>query len=599
MDRAWYVRLFGVLLVCGLAVYLLYPSYYFYFNASREQRDDYEAFCNALPVGIPCTKFNLGLDLQGGVHLVMGVKTGKAVEQRTDRLAQSLRDGLSDEGVAFDAIERPRNTSEIQVRLADNADADRFEDYVRQDFSVLELVRREQGAYVYELLPDEARIVRRSAVDQALKTIRNRTNKLGVTEPVIAKQGNQNILIQLPGVKDPDRAIRIIGRTAQLEFKIVDESASQAFADISADELGAEVERQTMPVNRPAGKTVEETYFVLPDDEQLKEKVRARLEEQLPGNREVAYGHPESESGAVQQDQVRTYVLEAQAGITGDYLVDASVRQNPDLPSDTYVSMDFDTKGAEIFETLTENNVGRRMAVVLDGMVHSQPPVIEERIGGGKARITMGGAPPGRSRFDEARELALVLKAGALPAPVEVLDKRQVGKTLGAESVRSGTIAIAVGTVLVVLFMLLYYRRSGLIADLALALNIVFVLAILALFEATLTLPGMAGIVLTVGMAVDANVIIFERIREELRAGKTPRAAVDSGYGKAFSTIFDANVTTLIAGVVLMQYGEGPIRGFAVTLIIGILCSMFTAIVVTRLFFDFFTGRRRLQSLSI
>ena len=226
-------------------------------------------------------------------------------------------------------------------------------------------------------------------------------------------------------------------------------------------------------------------------------------------------------------------------------------------------------------------------------------PRIEGRIAGGSARITLGGVGNAREIYAQANDLALVLKAGALPAPVEIREKRQVGKTLGKQSVERGTWAILVGTILVILFMFMYYRGSGVIANVALTLNVVLVLALLAVFEATLTLPGMAGIVLTIGMAGDANVIIFERIREELSIGKTPRAAIESGYAKAFSTIVDANVTPFIAGVVLMQYGSGPVRGFAVTLIAGILCSMFTAIYVTRLIYDFFSARRRLETLSI
>jgi preprotein translocase subunit SecD len=279
-------------------------------------------------------------------------------------------------------------------------------------------------------------------------------------------------------------------------------------------------------------------------------------------------------------------------------LTNAQVQQNPDIPSDFYVTMTFDAKSANIFANLTEANARRRMAIVLDKTVNSAPQ-IEGKISGGSARITLGGVGDARVRFQDATDLALVLKAGALPAPVEIREKRQVGKTLGQQSVEMGRLAIMVGGILVILFMMLYYRGSGVIANVALILNVILVLALLAVFEATLTLPGMAGIVLTIGMAVDANVIIFERIREEIGIGKTPRAAIESGYAKAFSTIVDANVTTFIAGVVLMQYGSGPVRGFAVTLIAGILCSMFTAIYVTRLIYDFFTSRRQLQSLSI
>jgi preprotein translocase subunit SecD len=308
----------------------------------------------------------------------------------------------------------------------------------------------------------------------------------------------------------------------------------------------------------------------------------------------IAFG----ETAQNREGFLRTYLLTAKAGITGDYLVDARVNQNPDLPSDYHVSMTFDQKGARLFENLTEKNKKRNMAIVLDDVVSSAPQ-IQDRIAGGSAMITLGSSGDSRKKFQEATDLSLVLKAGALPAPVEIREKRQVGKTLGAESVDSGKMAIIVGVLLVLIFMTFYYRGSGLIANIALVLNIFFVLAVLAMFEATLTLPGMAGIVLTIGMAVDANVIIFERIVEELRIGKTPRAAIDSGYGKAFSTIMDANITTLIAGVVLMQYGSGPVRGFAVTLIIGIICSVFTAIVVTRLVFDFISSRRRLETLSI
>jgi preprotein translocase subunit SecD len=279
-------------------------------------------------------------------------------------------------------------------------------------------------------------------------------------------------------------------------------------------------------------------------------------------------------------------------------LIDARAEQNPDLPSDYRVSMIFDQKGAKIFEELTGNNVQNNMAIVLDDVV-SSAPTIQGRIGGGSAIITLGGVGNLQKKFNDANDLALVLKAGALPAPVEIREKREVGKTLGAESVEKGASAIMIGSILVLLFMFIYYRTSGLIANLALVLNVFLVMAVLAMFEATLTLPGMAGIVLTIGMAVDANVIIFERIVEELRIGKTPRAAIEAGYGKAFSTIMDANITTLIAGVVLMQYGSGPVRGFAVTLIIGIVCSVFTAIVVTRLCFDFVSKRRRIETLSI
>jgi preprotein translocase subunit SecD len=324
------------------------------------------------------------------------------------------------------------------------------------------------------------------------------------------------------------------------------------------------------------------------------------LTAKIPSDHSIGFG--EIERGGVGKDQkatkLRTYLLYARAGITGDYLTDAQVVQDREMASSYYVTMTFDPKGAKIFAKLTEDNTRRQMAIVLDDKVNSAP-IIQEKIGGGTARITLGGIGDPRARFQEAKDLALVLKAGALPAPVEIREKREVGKTLGEEAVHKGGTAAMVASLIVTLFMLIYYKGSGLIADFGMVLNLIFMMAVLALFEATLTLPGMAGIALTLAMAVDANVIIFERIREEMRVGKTPRAAIEAGYDRAYSAIVDSNVTTVIAGVVLMQYGSGPVRGFAVTLNIGIVCSMFTAIFCTRMVYDFFTARRKLQSLSI
>jgi preprotein translocase subunit SecD len=350
-------------------------------------------------------------------------------------------------------------------------------------------------------------------------------------------------------------------------------------------------------VRSPAGN-VREVYFELPASE--RDAMTKLLTPLIPDNREVAYERMERggrSTSKLGEQMLRTYVLESRAGITGDYLVNATVNQDPQIKTRHSVGLEFDQAGAKLFENLTEQNVGRRMAIVLDGMVNSAPN-INEKIGGGHARITLGSSDA-RQELEDARNLTLVLKSGALPAPVEVREKRQVGRTLGDEAVHDGSLAIVVGTGLLVLFMLVYYRLSGLVANLALVLNVVLLLAVLSLFEATLTLPGMAGIVLTVGMAVDSNVLIFERIRDELAAGKPVRAAVDGGYQKAFSSIFDSNVTTLISGVVLMQYGTGPVRGFAVTLIVGILCSLFTAVIFTRVIFDFFLSRGRVRSLSI
>ncbi|OGQ79968.1 MAG: protein-export membrane protein SecD [Deltaproteobacteria bacterium RIFOXYA12_FULL_58_15] len=596
MTRGWYGRFALIAFVLGLAAYMLYPSYRFYFEASEQEREDNDKFCATLPSWATCTKFNLGLDLQGGVHLVMGVRVDKAVEHRADRLADALRDELKEQKITFSRIDRPRGSPTIRVTLAPEAESDAFEKYLRKDFGVLQITQSTDKVYELELAADEAEFVRENAVEQAIKTIRNRADKLGVTEPTIARRGTDNILIQLPGVKDPERAIALIGKTAQLEFKIVDDEGTAVFDDIEDSVLPEGTVRDEYKYDGPDGRQIREVFFKVP--EAKKEELVALLHEKIPGNREIGFGEIKDQPVELKIPLVRTYLLTGRPGITGDYLTEARVQQDPDNPLDYYVTMTFDAKGGRVFEQLTSENVQRRMAIVLDGKVNSAPQ-IQEKIGGGTARITLGRGADAAAKLQEAKDLALVLKAGALPAPVEIREKRQVGRSLGQEAVRKGSVAIAVGGILVVLFMLVYYKGSGLLADLALVLNVFLLLAALAFLEGTLTLPGMAGIVLTIGMAVDANVIIFERVREELRIGKTPRAAIESGYGKAFRAIFDSNVTTLLAAVVLMQYGTGPLRGFAVTLFIGILCSMFTAIVITRLIFDFFTGRRRLRSLSI
>lgn len=593
MNRSWILRLLLVIAVTLTAAYMLYPSVEYYGRATQEQRDDRDVFCKSLPVWSHCKIFNLGLDLQGGVHLVMGVRVEKAIEQRLDRIADALREGLKAQNIAYTSLERPRDASQVNLTLAPDANIDATRSLLAKDFPVLEVQARSGKSMTLELIPAEADAVRTSAVDQAINVIRNRADKLGVTEPQIAKRGTDSILVQLPGVKDPERAMDVIGRTAQLEFKIVDSEATAAFDSI--EDLPAGVVKREETLEGPNGTSVREVYFELPATERA--AMVELLTPKIPQTDEIAFGRIGERRAQARDETLRTYVLTARAGITGHYLTNATVQQDQEVRSRHHVGIEFDSEGAKLFENLTAANVKRRMAIVLDGNVNSAPS-ISEKIGGGHARITLGSGNP-QHELEEAKNLTLVLKSGALPAPVEVREKRQVGRTLGDQAVHDGSLAIIIGTGFLIIFMLVYYKASGLIADLALVMNIVLLLAVLALFEATLTLPGMAGIVLTVGMAVDSNVLIFERIRDELAAGKPVRAAVDAGYDKAFSSIFDSNVTTLIAGVVLMQYGTGPVRGFAVSLIVGIICSLFTAVVFTRVIFDFFINRRRVQTLSI
>ncbi len=371
------------------------------------------------------------------------------------------------------------------------------------------------------------------AVDRALEIIRNRIDTFGVSEPIIQKQGKDKIVVQLPGLKDPRRAKNLIGSTALLEFRLVD------------NERLDEAE---------AGK-IPKGYEILEDDE---------------GKKLLVKKEPE---------------------LTGDTLVNAWVDSGGGggIMSQTVVSLEFNKMGARKFAKVTDAHINEQLAIVLDGKVRSAP-VIRSRIDGGRAQIE------GNFSLEEARNLKIILRAGALPAPVKIIEERTVGPSLGADSIRKGVVASIAGFVLVGLFMVIYYKLSGMIANVGLVGCLIMLLGCLAGFKGTLTLPGIAGIILTMGMALDSNVIIFERIREELRAGRTVKAAIDAGYKKAFGTVFDSHVTTLITGLILFTFGTGPIKGFALTLSLGVTISLFTAIVITRFIFDL---RKEYQTLSI
>ncbi|MBU2521752.1 MAG: protein translocase subunit SecD, partial [Proteobacteria bacterium] len=333
------------------------------------------------------------------------------------------------------------------------------------------------------------------------------------------------------------------------------------------------------------GKTALLEFKLLDETHDLE----AALKGNIPAGSELLY--QENEDTATGRVIKSPYLVKKRTLLTGEYLTDARVQIDSEF-NEPYISINFDKKGARLFERITEENVKKRLAIVLDNKVYSAP-VIQEKITGGEARIT------GHFTTEEAHDLAIVLRAGALPAPVNIIEERTVGPSLGADSIRMGLISMYVGGILVILFMILYYKTSGLIADIALILNIILIAGGLAGFQATLTLPGIAGIILTIGMAVDANVLIFERIREEMNLGKTQRSAVNAGYSKATLTILDANVTTLIAALVLFQFGTGPVKGFAVTLSLGVISSLFTALILSRLIFDYLLINRKIKSLSI
>jgi preprotein translocase subunit SecD len=490
-------------------------------------------------------KINLGLDLQGGMHLVLEVEAEKAVEFSMEQRVEDIKHALEDEDIEVDRVLLNKDTNVIRVILFDAIDTKATETTLK-GYTAIEKkeVLRDGLELVYQLRDEEYKYIQENAIQQALEVIRNRIDQFGVAEPSIQVQGTRRILVQFPGVDDPDIIIKLIGQTARLEFKLIDESISPEAAKTRGIPPGSEILM-----------------------EQVIDKTTNQVTKEIP------------------------YVVKKRVLLTGDMLTGAEVRFDQDY-NEPYVAINFNSLGGSIFFDITKNNVDKRLAIVLDDHVYSAP-VIREPIAGGRAQVT------GSFTTEEAKILAIALRAGSLPAPLTMLENRTVGPSLGRDSVEAGVNSIIIGMVAVVVFILIYYRLSGVVAVGALVLNLIILLGALAYFGASLTLPGIAGIILTVGMAIDANVLVFERIREEIRVGKTVRAAIDAGFAKAFRTIVDANVTTFIAAIVLFQFGTGPIKGFAITLCIGIAASMFTAVFVSRATFDLFMSRKKIERLSI
>lgn len=537
MKQAIRWRLSAVLLCTGLSVLYLLPSL-----VGLQGLPSWWRYVRPFIVALPPEPINLGLDLQGGMHLVLEVDVGQAVANTLLRRAAELRRGLEREGLKGVEVDAEGGRA-LRLRFPDPKDREKAETVLGAYREMTRTAGEGAGELLLRISDAEANRIAEAAVDQNVEKIRNRVDQFGVAEPLIQREGGNRIVVQLPGIKEPQRAINLIGQTALLEFKLLDDRHSLEEA--------------------LAGKVPEASQV-------LYEKVldeRGNVVRRIP------------------------YLLEQKTLLTGDTLTSAEVRINRDT-NEPYVGIEFDREGARIFAEVTEKNVGRRLAIVLDENVYSAPR-INEKIPGGQAQIT------GRFSMEEARDLAIVLRAGALPAPVNIISNLTVGPSLGQDSIAAGLRASLLGGLLVVLLMGVYYRGAGLIADGALLLNLLLLLGALAMIRATLTLPGIAGIALTVGMAVDSNVLIFERIREELRLGKTVRAAIDAGYEKAWVAIIDSHVTTLITGFALFLFGSGPVKGFAVTLTLGVTINLFTAIVGTKLVFDWLTARWHVRRLSI
>ncbi len=489
----------------------------------------------ALPSWMPNKQVSLGLDLQGGSHLLLEVAVDTVLAERLEAVVDTMRTTLRKARINYGELGVDGMAAGVTIK--DPAQTEQARQLMRNLDSDFSVEVTDISRITLRLTEKSIRDRRTAAIEQSIEIVRRRIDETGVREPTIQRQGEDRILVQLPGLDDPERVKRLLGKTAKLSFHLVDERAVPS--------LGGRV---------PPGSML------------------------MPSADEAGVdGRP------------RMYLLHKKVMLSGDTLIDSQPTFQDNQP---VVNFRFDTVGGKRFGKVTTENVNKLFAIVLDGKVISAP-VIREPILGGSGVIS------GQFTVQGAQDLALLLRAGALPAPLQILEERSVGPGLGADSIAAGKIASIIGMALVIGFMVIVYGRFGLMADVALLANIILIGAALSLLQATLTLPGIAGIVLTIGMAVDANVLVFERIREEVRAGRTPISSIDAGYSRAIMTIIDANVTTLIAAVLLYQFGSGPVRGFAVTLAIGILTSLFTAIMLTRLMVVAWLRKTRPDKLPI
>lgn len=626
MQSGIKVKLVLILGVIVLALYLLYPTYKLS-SMSDKEKSDMELQDRKEYMNLKSKAINLGLDLQGGMHVVLEVDIKELVNQLA------------------------KNRDEVFTTVLDQTEAyiqESDEDFIRVFTDNLKAANVSLVRYYgsRELTTEDEvltylREQTSETVTRALEILRNRVDEFGVAEPIIQKQGENRIIIELAGITDPSRVRELIGKTAKLEFRLLkDSEISLVVADkinnfvqsqispldtLTTEETETADEDTTVSLDKLFGEVTEDTstkdtatadtasifeqnlFFLNPNDKQTllvpaeKElKFRQIIEhEQVQkiiteegGEAEFLWGSEPDFNG----EFYRVYLVFKRPELTGETITEADPmpgsQMDPQSIGKFEVSLTLNDEGARIFSRVTGANIGKRLGIILDNKVY-MAPTIQVKIRDGRSRITQ------IPTMDEAKDLSIVLKAGALPAPVRIMEERTVGPSLGKDSILSGSRSAIYGMIIVALFMLFYYKISGGLADFALALNVIFIMAVMAYFTATLTLPGIAGIILTIGMAVDANVLIFERVREELNRGKTIKASIDQGYGNAFSAILDANVTTFIAGTVLYTFGSGPIRGFALTLMIGIIASMFTAIVVTRVIFDYSISKWSIRELSI
>lgn len=581
MNVTWKWKAGAMLGTIVLALYALIPTFFGW----PQLRQDLEAEGKPIPWHydfFPEKGLNLGLDLRGGIYIEMEVQLEEGLSTKLDLLSQDLLRDLKKQNVEPVRSVQDEARHAINMTFKNEADLQAASRLLEKDYK--NILQRDKGAVVppqtlrLGLPPPYARQVRQDILAQAVQAVRNRIDRYGLAEPTVQRQGESRLVVELPGAKDPERAIKIIQQAGKLEFKMVSSKLGSA-------QVGDLIAAARKEHNLAAGYSTEEV-----------QKLNDVLKSKLPEGTEIAF-ELTRDPVTGQITQALPYLLDRTAYVTGDMIQSAQV-QSDARAGEPYVSISFNPVGAKNFADLTKAHVKELLAILLDGNVMSAPQ-IREPILTGQCRIDLGGNRSRQEQLREAKDLTLVLQEGALPARLKEMTKTVIGPTLGADSIEKSFKAMLFGTLLVTIFMVIYYRLSGLLADIAVILNTFFIFALLATFQATLTLPGMAGIALTIGMAVDANVLILERIREELKAGQQPKAAVAAGYSNAIRAIMDSNITTILAGVILYQFGTGPIKGFAVTLIIGLICNMYTAVIMTRSVYDYFLTKRKIQRMSV
>ena len=609
MDRGWYFRFSMILTALVVGWLALWPSLDPWLPAPPLVKRWFRG------------RISPGLDIKGGLRLMYEVEVDAAIRDRRDRLADALVERLGAKLKLYKGDEPPtreelakigerlrvEKLGEQRIRVTFKRPADAkvaTRDFLKQEFGDLRpLNRSTEGQIEFVMREEQLQELRKTAIDQTVRTISNRIDELQVRETTVIGR-DSDVIVEIPGADEAmfDRIRSIISRTARLEFKVVDDEGSTPFVQ-SLGELPQGVEKDSEVASAGADKPSVPSAFLVARGAEGRRRLQELIASaKVPEDHQLALGKVDEAPSETKkkggQEAWRTYYLFRNTEVTGEDVKDAFVSYDTTEGNRPYVAINFNATGGGRFERFTGRNVKRRMAIVLDDRVESAP-VVQQKIGGGRARITLGSMTDFNNLMREANDLSIVLRAGALPAPIRKSNEQLIGPTLGRDSIRRGAEGALIGIGLVLLFMLFYYQVAGMVADVMVVLNVLLLLAVLSGFEATLTLPGLAGIALTVGMAVDANVLITERIREELRLGKSPRSAVDQGFARAFWSIFDSQLTTFIAGVVLFQFGSGPIKGFAVTLMIGIVTSLFTGVFCSKVMLDWIVRGLRVKRLRV